>query len=74
MSLEEERFDFSNNEEYDEDLNENTEEEEYFHDDFYNQSLEDLTINIKIKFEDYLNSQGFNFKIPSYKFVNLLEN
>ena len=73
MSLEEDRFDFNDNEEYDE-LNDSAEEEEFFHEEYYNQLLEDLAINIKLKFEKYLLTQGLNWKIPSHKILDLLQN
>ena len=73
MSLEEDRFDFNDNEEYDE-LNDSAEEEEFFHEEYYNKLLEDLAINIKLKFEKYLLTQGLNWKIPSHKILDLLQN
>jgi hypothetical protein len=73
MSLEDDRFDFNDNEEYDE-LNDSAEEEEIFHEEYYNQLLEDLAINIKLKFDKYLSNQGLNWKILSHKIVDLLQN
>ena len=73
MTLEEDKFDFDDTEEYDE-QNDNYEEEEFFHGEYYNQLFEDLGIDIKLKFEKYLWSQGLNWKIPSYKIIDLLQN
>ena len=73
MTLEEDRIVFDDTEEYDE-QNDNYEEDEIFHEEYYNQLSDDLAVNIKLKFEKYLWSQGLNWKIPSYKIIDLLQN
>jgi hypothetical protein len=54
--------------------NENEYEEEIFDNEYYNQLLDDLSINILFKFKKYLDVQGLNMcrKLSSLKLLDLL--
>ena len=74
MSLEEDYKEFCNDTDFTEDDSQN-EEEIFFHDEYYNQLLDDLSINILCKFRKYLDEQGLNIckKLSSTKIFELLQ-